>query len=162
VTLSGGYGWVQMYSNQRSRESAATLARTDSTTWQARIKEWFSYGNAAIEWKPVTDKLSILGTFEYNHAPGIFHLTNFRHTAIDLPTVEYTRQNVGAEVWYQTSEETSFGVRWMWEQFDAIDYANENVPLLFPVTGASTALFLGDSIQDYRAQMVGVFMRKTF
>ena len=50
----------------------------------------------------------------------------------------------------------------MWEQFDATDYANENVPLLFPLTGVSTALFLGDSIQDYRAHMVGVFMRKTF
>jgi hypothetical protein len=42
------------------------------------------------------------------------------------------------------------------------DYATEDVPLLFPVTGASTALFLGDSIQDYRANLIGVFVRKVF
>jgi len=36
------------------------------------------------------------------------------------------------------------------------------VPLLFPVTGTSNAIFLGDSYQDYRAHLIAVLMRKTF
>jgi MtrB/PioB family decaheme-associated outer membrane protein len=162
VSLSAGYGWVQLYSNQRSRESAATVALTDSTTWQARIKEWFYYANGAVTFQAVPERLSLVGTYEYSHAPGVFRLMNFRSTAVDLPTSRYRTQGVGAEAWYKVDDGTSVGLRWAWEEFIVSDYATEDVPLLFPVTGASTALFLGDSIQDYHANLIGVFVRKVF
>ena len=162
VALNGGYGWVQLYSNQLSRESGATMARTDSTTWQARIKEWFVYANASLTWQAIPDRLSLIGTFEHDHSPGAFRLTNFRGTAIDLPGVLYRRQGLGAEVWYKVDDGTSFGFRWAWEEFKARDYAAQDVPLLFPVTGASTALFLGDSVQDYHAHILGVLLQRTF
>jgi MtrB/PioB family decaheme-associated outer membrane protein len=162
LTLSGGYGWVQVYSNQRSRESGVTLARTDSTTWQARIREEFVYASGSITWQPVLDRLSVVGTYEYDHSPGVTRLRNFRGTAVDLPATDYLRQGVGAEAWYQVDDGTSFGLRWAWEEFSARDYATEDVPLVFPLTGSSTAIFLGDSIRDYRAHTVGLLLRRAF
>jgi MtrB/PioB family decaheme-associated outer membrane protein len=162
VSLSAGYGWVMVYSNQRSRESAATVALTDSTTWQARIKDWFDYATASVTWQPVPDRLSVVGTYEFNHSPGAFRLTNFRSTAVDLPTTDYRTQRVGAETWYKVDDGTSLGLRWSWEEFKVNDYTTEDIPLLFPVTGASTAIFLGDSIQDYRAHIIAVFIRRVF
>lgn len=163
LELSGGYGWVQAYTNQRSRESSTSSVRLDdSTAWQARIKDWFVYANASLTWRPVTDRLSIEWTYEFNRSPSVFRLTNFRSNAVDLPTTKYRRQAVGTEVWYQVDPGTSLGARWGWEEYSVTDFANENVPLLFPTTGTANAIFLGDSIQDYRAHVVGVLVRRTF
>jgi len=161
--VSGGYGWVQVYTNQRSRESSTSAVRLDdSTTWQARLKDWFVYANAAITWHPVIEKLSVVGTYEFERSPSVYRLTNFRGTAQDLPTSKYRRQGVGIEGWYTFDPATSLGLRWGWEEFSVTDFATENVPLLFPFTGTSNAIFLGDSYQDYHAHAVAVMMRKTF
>lgn len=161
--VSGGYGWVQMYTNQRSRESSSSVLRLDdSTAWQARLKDWFVYATAAITWRPVTEKFTVVGTYEFERSPSVYHLTNFRNTAQDLPTSKYRRQGVGLEGWWRVDTGTSLGLRWGWEEFSVTDFATENVPLLFPFTGSSNAIFLGDSYQDYRAHIVGVMMRRTF
>jgi MtrB/PioB family decaheme-associated outer membrane protein len=163
VELSGGYGWTQVYTNQRSRESNSALVRLDdSTTWQARVKDWFVYANAAVTWRAIPDRISVVGTYEFERSPGVYHLTNFRGNALDLPTTKYRRQNVGAEAWYTLDPGASLGVRWAWEEFSVTDFSTEDVPLVFPTVGASNAIFLGDSIKDYRAHLVALMMRKTF
>jgi hypothetical protein len=53
-------------------------------------------------------------------------------------------------------------VRYGWEQFDVIDFAATGIPLLSPVTGASNAIYLGDNLQDYRANMLALVVKKTF
>jgi MtrB/PioB family decaheme-associated outer membrane protein len=163
VEVSGGYGWTQVYTNQRSRESNSALVRLDdSTAWQARLNDWFVYATGAVTWRAIPDRISVVGTYEFERSPGIYHLTNFRRTAIDLPGTKYRRQSVGAEGWYTFDAGTSLGARWTWEEFSVTDFATEDVPLVFPVTGASNAIFLGDSMQDYRAHVLALLLRKTF
>jgi len=162
MDVTAGYGWGQVYTNQRSRESGATLAQVDSVNWQARLKDWFIYLSGGVEWRPITDKLTIGATYLLERAPGVFRLTRVTGTAIDLPGTRYKREGVGTEAWYQVDESLSLGVRWGWEQYEATDFANKDVPLLFPSTGAVTAIFMGDSFQDYRANQVELRIRRTF
>jgi len=163
IDLSGGYGWGMIYTNQRSRESSSgTLVGADSTNWQARLKDWFTYATGTVEWRPVTDKVTVSTTYLFERSPGTFRLTNFKGTAADLPTTRYLREGLSNEVWYQVDASLSLGGYWAWEQYEVDDFANEKVPLLFPTTGSITALFLGDSSQDYRANRVGVAVRRSW
>ena len=163
IDLSAGYGWGMIYSNQRSRESSSsTLQGADSTNWQARLKDWFTYATGTVEWRPVVDKVTVSTTFLFERSPGTFRLTNFKGTAIDLPTTRYLREGLGTEVWYHVDESLSLGGYWAWEQFEVDDFANADVPLLFPTTGSVTALFLGDETRDYRANRVGLAVRRTW
>lgn len=162
LTLTGGYGWVAVGTNQRSRESGIQMTRNDSTTWQARVKDWFVYATGSATWTSKSDRVTLSLTYDFDRSPGVYILRNFRGTAQDLAGTLYRRESVGAESWYKWSEGTSVGLRWEWEQFHVDDFSNEKVPFIFPTTGASTALFLGDSYQDYRAHTVGVLLRRTF
>lgn len=163
IDLSGGYGWGMIYTNQRSRESSsATLVGADSTNWQARLKDWFTYATGTVEWRPVTDKLTLTATYLFERSPGTFRLTNFKGTSVDLPGTRYLREGLGTEVWYQVDGSLSLGGYWAWEQYEVDDFANEDVPLLFPTVGSITALFLGDSSQDYRANRVGLAVRRSW
>ena len=161
--LSAAYGWGQVCTNQRSRQSSTgTLALTDSANWSARIKDWFIYLNGQVTWHPIVDRLTITGTYELQRAPSVYRLTNFLATAVDLPTSKYRRQGVGAEAWYRVDPGFALGARWGWEQYDVTDFATENVPLIFPTTGTANAIFLGDSILDYKAHTVGLMVRRSF
>ena len=52
--------------------------------------------------------------------------------------------------------------RYGWEQYDVVDFATNNVPLIFPTTGASNAIFLGDSSIPYRATRLALLAKYTF
>jgi hypothetical protein len=95
-------------------------------------------------------------------APGIFQLTRVTGTAINLPGTRYKREGVGTEAWYQVDPSLSLGLRWAWEQYEVVDFATKDVPLLFPSTGTVTAIFLGDSFQDYHANQVEFRIKRTF
>jgi len=45
--------------------------------------------------KPVLEKVSVVGTYEFERSPSVYHLTNFLGTAQDLPTSKYRRQGRG-------------------------------------------------------------------
>ena len=72
------------------------------------------------------------------------------------------RQTVGVELRYTFMDNMDVAGRWGWEQFNVADFAMENIPLLFPTTGASNAIFLGDSIQDYRATLLALVFQRRF
>jgi hypothetical protein len=163
VNLGASYGWTQIYTNQRSRESnSASVRLDDSTTWQARLKDWFTYATGRVDWSVLPNRISLQATYEFERSPGVYHLTNYRNTAIDLPTTKYQRQTASGEAWYKFDPSFSLGARYSWEEFTADDFAMEDVPLLFPTTGTSNAIFLGDSINDYHAHVVALLARKNF
>jgi hypothetical protein len=162
LDFDGNLGWARIYSNQRSRESGAVLVQADSTNWQARLTDDVLSADGSIAWQTIPDRLTLTTTYFYDRSPGDYHLTNFKGTGQDLPGSAYLRQGVGVEARYLLQEGFEVGAKWMWEQFNVSDFATEDVPLLFPTTGASSAIFLGDSILDYRANSVSVAVTRIF
>ena len=166
LDLSGSFGWGYIYSNQYSRRSpAGTVQTADSLGWEARLYDELVSASADLTYRVIPDRVTLTGLFYYERAPGTFRLTGtgpYPNPATDLPGTVYKRQGVGVQAMYDLRTDTQVGARWGWEQFDATDFASEDIPLLFPTTGTSNAVFLGDSILDYRANALALVVKRTF
>ncbi len=162
LQLMGSVGWVKNETSQASRESGATVVLSDTTRWTAELTDETIYWSAGFAWSAPRGKWGLSGIFDINRAPSTYDLANFKKTAVSLPSTEYRRQTATVELRYQLLSSTSLLGEWAWEEYDVKDLSTENVPLIFPLTGSSNAIFLGDSVLDYRAQRVAVLLRRTF
>jgi hypothetical protein len=159
VSLNGGVGYTKIYTNQRSRTSAATLSQVTDSTWMARIVDRFVYGRAGLDWQPKTERLSFGATWELEQSPSEFNLMNIRGTGRDLPTSRFRHQGVGVQGWYKLDGNTSFGSSWNWDEFRVTDWEQTNVPLVLPANGT---LFMADNFRGYRAHTISILLRRTF
>jgi len=162
LELSGGYGFDQMEADQRSRESAAVLSSSDTTNWTADLKERNVFVFAGAEWWAAPEKLSLALDYVFSRAFNDYRLSNFKRTAQDLPSTFYRRHEVTAEARWRVTAVVELAGRYGFEQLDVTDFASEDVPLLFPVTGTANAIFLGDSSQDYRAHRLALVATRRF
>lgn len=166
LDLTASVGWSRAYTSQMSRRSpTAAVQQNDSLSWQARLYDESISTIAGIEYEAVKEKLNLSGAFTFERSPGVYRLTGvgaFPNPAMDLPGTVYMRKAVDLEAMYQVEKNLHFGARWAWEQFDASDFATQDIPLLFPVVGSSNAIFLGDNVLNYRATAVAFVVRRTF
>lgn len=162
LDFNAGYGWGQVETDQHSRESGGVLVMADSTSWRARLRDWNIYAFGGFDLWITPDKISLSSSYEFQRSPGIYRLTNFKGTAKDLPGTRYRRQDVRLDLGYKIDEGMEIMGRYAWEQWDVTDFASEDVPLLFPVTGATNAIFLGDSVLDYRANKIALVIKRSF
>jgi MtrB/PioB family decaheme-associated outer membrane protein len=162
VRVDAGYGWAEMESDQHSRESGGTLVQADSTNWRALLRDWSTYAYGSAELAVLPGKLTLETGYEFQRSPGLYDLTNRKGTALSLPGTKYRRQSAEVSLSYSWGEATRLTCRAAWEQGDVTDFASEEIPLLFPTTGATNAIFLGDSALDYRATTIALLLRRTF
>jgi hypothetical protein len=72
------------------------------------------------------------------------------------------RQGVGINARYTFQDGFDVVARWGWEEMHLVDFANQDIPLLSPVTGAANAIYLGDETLNYRASAIAVALNRTF
>ncbi|HEY6196749.1 MAG TPA: MtrB/PioB family outer membrane beta-barrel protein [Candidatus Eisenbacteria bacterium] len=161
LDLNGGLGFGTTKSDQRSRSSAATFAFQPESTWTAKLEDKETFGNAGIDWTP-KPRISLSGDYDISRTMTTFDLGNGLNNAADLPNVFYRRQDVTLELGWRWLERTRLVGRYNWEQFDQIDWAVNNVPFIFPVTGTASAIFLGNASRSYTAHRVAIVVRHTF
>ncbi|HEX7078350.1 MAG TPA: MtrB/PioB family outer membrane beta-barrel protein [Candidatus Eisenbacteria bacterium] len=163
LDFSASYGIGQIYTNQRSRQSGSSALAPPDSTWQARLKDWFYYSSTTLEYRPKGDRVTLTAHYEFDRAPGTFRLTKYAGTkGIDLPSTVYRREGVGVDGWYKVDDKMRIGARWAWEQFKVHDFSTTDVPLLFPTTGTANTILLGDSMQDYKAHQLALFVERSF
>jgi MtrB/PioB family decaheme-associated outer membrane protein len=163
LDFTGSFSWSKIYTQQNSRESSTgTLRLDDSTNWTARLTDDLISAEAGATYQLLPDRFLLMTNYFYDRAPGTYDLSNFRGTAQDLPSTLYFRQGVEIETRWTMQANTDLSLRWQWEEFEAIDFQNEDIPLLFPLTGASNAIFLGDSVLDYHANAVALLFSRRF
>ena len=166
LDLTASIGWARAYTSQMSRRSpTANVVQSDSLTWQARLYDASISAIAGIEYTAVKDKLTLSTDFHFERSPSTYRLKGkglFPAPATDLPGTVYMRQGVNVQAMYTVQKNLQFGARWAWDQFDASDFATQDIPLLFPLVGASNAIFLGDNVLNYRANAVAFVVKRTF
>lgn len=166
LDLTASVGWARMYTSQMSRRSpAAAVQQADSLTWQARLYDESISAIAGMEYRAAKDKLTLSTDFHFERSPGIYRLKGvgaYPNPATDLPGTVYLRKGVDVEAMYQLQKNFQVGARWAWEQFDASDFATQDIPLLFPLVGPSNAIFLGDNVLNYRANALAFIVKRTF
>jgi MtrB/PioB family decaheme-associated outer membrane protein len=162
LDLLGSFGFGRTRSEQRSRASGAALSYLPDSSWTAKLEDKETFVNTGFEWAPPKKKLSLSGEYEISRTMSSFDLGNGLNNAADLPNTFYRRQDAQVEAAWRWLAGTSIVGRYQWEQFDMIDWAVNNVPLIFPVTGTSNAIFLGDSSRSYTAHRVALVLRHRF
>jgi MtrB/PioB family decaheme-associated outer membrane protein len=165
LDVTASIGWARAYTSQASRRSpGATVVQIDSLSWQARLYDESISAIAGLDFEAAKD-LTLSTAFHYERSPSTYRLTGtglFPNPAADLPGTVYLRQGVDVEAMYSVRKNLQLGARWAWEEFEASDFATQDIPLLFPLTGSSTAVFLGDNVLNYRANAVALMVKRTF
>lgn len=162
LDLLGSYGFGLTTTHQRSRSSAASNSYLPDSSWSAELEDKETYATAGFEWAPPKRKVTLSGRYEIARTLSSFDLDNGLHNAADLPGVLYRRQDVSVEAGWHWLERTTLVTRYDWEQFDMLDWAVNNVPVIFPITGTANAVFLGDSSRSYTAHRIALVLRHRF
>jgi MtrB/PioB family decaheme-associated outer membrane protein len=163
VDLNGAYGYDWMENLQNSRESnSATLSSNPINNWTADVSDNDVYVQAGANWAVRPEKWTLLGNYTFSRHQTKYDLSNGANTAQDLPNTLYRLHQLQIEARYQLRKRTTVAARYGWEKYTTDDWATNNVPLLWPQTGAATAIFLGDSSQGYIANLVAVVVTHSF
>jgi hypothetical protein len=167
IDVGGTIGYAWIYTNQASRTSNTGVPlQADSLNWRARIYDQILSATGDVGWH-ATKKVDVDLTYFYERAPGTYRLTSTKLTppAQDLPGTSYRRQGVGTEIRYALTKVADVSARWSWEEYDANDFASQDIPLLL-VTGVpprqTRAFFLGDNALDYVANAVSLAVTRRF
>jgi hypothetical protein len=163
IDLEGTVGYAWIYTNQASRTSNVSVpVQADTLNWRARLYDEIvsATGNVGFH---ATKKVDLNLSYYYERSPGTYRLTSTKLTpsAQDLPGTWYRRQGVGTELRYKLTTVADAALRWAWEEYDANDFASQDIPLLL-VAGTSRALFLGDNTLDYVANAVSLVVTRRF
>ena len=120
------------------------------------------YVAAGLLWSALPEKVSISADYEFSRHIQEFDLSNATNTAVDVPQTLYRLHDVTVNASYRWLRNITLIGRYGWEQYDIVDFATNSVPLVFPATGTSSAIYLGDSSTSYRAHRVALLARWTF
>lgn len=161
IDLTGGYGASVGRTLQRSRTSGAVMSFTPDSNWTAKMDEKEVFVFAGVEWAPV-DRVSVGVDYRFSRNVTDYDLENGLRYAQDLPSTLFRRHEMALDASWRWLERTVIVGRWGWEEYDVIDFASNNVPLIFPVTGTANAIFLGDGSQSYRAHRLALLVKHSF
>jgi len=167
LDLSAVLGWEQATTHQSSRQSRTATFGTADSTWRAILKDEGAYGTVSVDWRAKPDRLGFNLAFDYSRSPGTFAFATVSPTTITAqnpPATMYRRMDFALETTYHLTHSTDIGARYMWEQFDVVDFSAVDIPRLGIATGATSAnfIYLGDSFQSYRANRVALTVRQSF
>jgi MtrB/PioB family decaheme-associated outer membrane protein len=162
LDLTSGYGLGKGRTFQRSRTSGAVMAFTPDSNWTAKIDEEEVFVFAGVDWAPLS-RISLGVDYQFSRNMTDYDLTGTKTIpAVDLPSTIFRRHEATLDARWRWLESTSIVGRWGWEEYDVNDFASNSVPLIFPVTGTSNAIFLGDSSQSYKAHRLALLVKHSF
>ena len=164
LDLNAGYGVAWPITRQASNESNAAPPPTPDypTNWWADIHDRSEWATAGADWWALPKKLNFNLNYTYSRDQTEYDLINAAGTAVDVPNTFYRRHIVEAEAKWRARYHTDLSLRYGYDFFDVKDFANQDIPLLGPTATAGTAIYLGDNIRPYVANMISVVYSRRF
>jgi len=164
LDLNAGYGVAWPITRQASNESNAAPPPTPDypTNWWAYIHDRSEWAMAGANWWALPKKLNFVLDYTYSRDQTEYDLINAAGTAVDVPSTFYRRHIVEAEAIWRAKYHTDISLRYGYDFFDVVDFANQDIPLLGPTATAGTAIYLGDNVRPYVANMISVVYSRRF
>jgi MtrB/PioB family decaheme-associated outer membrane protein len=164
LELNAGYGVQWPITRQASNESNAAPPPTPDypTNWWAYIHDRSEWALAGMNWWAMPKKLNFVVDYTYSRDQTVYDLLNATNTAVDVPATFYRRHIVEAEAIWRAKYHTDVSLRYGYDFFDVADFANQDIPLLGPTATAGTAIYLGDNVRPYVANMISVVYSRRF
>jgi MtrB/PioB family decaheme-associated outer membrane protein len=164
LDLSAGYGVAWPITRQASNESNASPPPTAdyATNWWAYIHDRSEWATAGANWWAMPKKLNFTLNYTYSRDETQYDLFNAAGTGQDVPSTFYRRHIVEADAIWRAKYHTDISLRYGYDFFDVVDFANQSIPLLGPTATAGTAIYLGDNVRPYVANMISVVYSRRF
>lgn len=165
--LNGGYGYSVLKTNQISNETGTAPPPTDDrpNDWSVDIKDENVYYFAEAVFEAMPKKLNLSAKYEFTRDHGQIDLT--AGSAIttfggDLPHTFYRRHEATVEAGWKFLANTEVTGRYGYEEFDLVDFAQKDVPVL-GFTGTNlAAIYMGDFYHDYKAHRLALLVKHSF
>lgn len=174
LDLRGGYGYTLGKTRQQSKQGLSgtiqTSTASDSLLWSADIEDLNVFVSSGFDLWVQPEKFSIVADYEFSRdltdfdlvaGPGFTSpfLAASNRFGGPVPSTLYRRHDLSVEARYRVMKTTELSARYLWEEFDVIDFATKGLPLVFP---DAVTILLGDFHQDYRAHQLALMVRHSF
>ncbi len=173
LDLRGGYGYSLNKTAQDSKQGLGAAILTDpasdSLLWSVDVNDKNVFVTAGFDLWLRPERFSIVGDYEFSRDLVDFPMEaayGLRGAGLgtnrflgSVPSTLYRRHDVVVEARYQLLKSTQITGRYGWEEFDAIDFAAKDVPLVAP---SAAAIYLGDFYKDYRAHRLALLVKHAF
>jgi hypothetical protein len=180
MSLFGHYSFQRYDADMRSLAKTATVTIGDTwrnaanTTWDSEIKDNVHSFGLGGNFALIPKKLEFQTSYNFIYAIGDIETRNpfvvpanaaLNTTAFGWPSTSSRLQEFRATLSYSVSKNITVGAGYLFEKFDLKDFALDIMqPYMFGITADSSLryLFLNGRIDDYRAHVIGGFMKIRF
>lgn len=164
LDLNGGFGFALSSTEQEGHQGRPSDVNADSSDWNAALEDKNTYVFTGVEWAASKQWL-VNADYVFTRALGTYDLSGlFGRNVVpaqDLPGTLYRHHDFRVQARYRIGK-TDLSARYFFEEFDVLDFATENVPQLGVTAGATTYIYLGDSLQDYISHRFAVAVTRRF
>ena len=162
VELNLGYGYNRLDTRQAGLQSGTT-----PTPWWANLRDQTVFVYSRDSWWAKPEKLRFGADYTFTRSVGEYHLTNAPGTpsvpvAQDLPNTFYRRHELMLESSWRLQPQYDLTARFGYDEYDVVDFATNDIPLLGVTSTGATAIYLGDFSQSYVAHRYMLLMTRRF
>ncbi len=175
LDLSVGYGYGKSESDMHSKYSgAAVLRQDDSLAWQIHTDDYNSLVLSSLGWASKSNKTTFTVNYEFDASRTAYDMLQafdlvsgkvVPWTGGDVPTITYRRHDISAQFMVTPLRDTQVGVRYGRQIFKAKDFSLDNIPVVFASSDAavaSTGIYLGDKLLNYKANVAALVVTRRF
>ena len=165
VELNLGYGFNKLDTRQEGLQSAS--GALPATNWWANLRDQTVFVYSRDSWWAIPKKMKMSADYTFTRSVGEYHLTNAPKSplvppAADLPNTFYRRHELMLESSWTVQPQYDLSARFGYDQYDVVDFATNNIPLLGVTPTGATAIYLGDYSQSYVAHRYMLLMTRRF
>lgn len=168
VDMSGGYGFNQVDSRQMGRERVTRTGPADTayTDWTANLRDRSVFVFYRGNWQ-AKKKLALTADYTFTRTLGTYGLSKtiskpWVVPGQDLPATLYRRHEVQLGATRKLMNDFDLTTRYGFDEFDVIDFAANNVPIVSGTLSSVTGIFLGENIHSYIAHSVALVIARRF
>lgn len=175
IDFSIGYGYGKSESDFHSKYSgAATLRQDDSLAWQIHTNDYNSLVLSSLDWASKSNKTTFSLNYEFDASRTAYDMMQafdlvsgkvVPWTGSDVPTITYRRHDIQAQFMMTPVRDTQIGVRYGRQIFKAKDFSLDNIPVVYASSDAavaSTGIYLGDKLLNYKANTAALVVTRKF
>ena len=180
MSFFGHYSYERYVAEMRSLSKTATVTtgntwrNATNTTWDSKIKDNVHNFGLGGNFTFIPKKLELQTSYNLTYAIGDIETRNpfgvpanavLNATAFGWPSTSSRLHELKTSLSYHISKNFTVGAAYLFEKFDISDYALDIMqPYMFGITADDSLryLFLNVRIDDYRAHVIGGFLKIRF
>lgn len=158
LDVSAYYEYEHVRGVQRGNASSSPSNQDTFNDWTAITTDRYDTAGTTIEVSPVQKILLTLG-YELAHSRGATDLQELGATLAtkqNPPETKTTKQDYSVKCDFQARSNVTISAGYLFEKYDVLDFATQNIPIIGGASASQTNIFLADSLMSYKANVLNL------